>query len=242
MAVDVNTRVKRGLRRAYETGARLYLAPILKREWEFPPIRELREYVFQFEFAMRAVARHMPREVLDAGSGMSAWPHLLASCGVRVTATDEIDGYWGSMFNRHYYVQQDDITETRLHRQYDMVTCLGVVTCIEGDRAALRNLFALVKPGGHIVVTCAYRRNEPVPNAYAIPGASYNQPFICRMYSQAEIDGWLAENGGELELQEHFRVFTGEYWAHGRRLEPPVRCVPEEAQYTALCIRKALTG
>jgi SAM-dependent methyltransferase len=240
MAVDVNTRLKRGLRLAYESGARMYLKPILKREWQFPPIQELREYVFQFEFAMRAVARHMPRDVLDAGSGMSAWPHLLASCGVRVTATDEIDGYWGSMFNRHYYVQQDDITQTRMDRQYDMVTCLGVVTCIEDDRAALSNLFALAKPGGHIVITCAYKRDEAVPNAYALRGATYGQgyPFICRMYSQAEIEQWLASNGGELDLQEHFRVFEGEYWADGNRLEPPVRCAPEDAQYTALCIKK----
>src|SRR4051795_6373241 len=118
--------VKGGLRRAYEAGARLYLAPILRREWRYPPIQELREYVFQFEFAMRAVARHMPREVLDAGSGVSSWPHLLASCGIRVTATDEMRSYWGSMFNRHYHVIEDDLTYPKLQGQCTLVTSPGV--------------------------------------------------------------------------------------------------------------------
>jgi SAM-dependent methyltransferase len=234
-------RLKAGVRRAYEAGGRLYLTPLLKREWRQPPIPELREYVFQFEFAMRAVARHMPREVLDAGSGMSSWPHLLASCGIRVTATDEMRSYWGSMFNRHYHVIPDDITATRLDRQFDMVTCLGVLTTIADDRPAVHNLFRLVRPGGHLVLTFAYKEDEAVPNAYALPGASYGPGyrFICRMFSRAEVDAWLAEEGGEIEEQEYFQVFSGPYWASGERLEPPRRVrVDEPHQYTALSIRK----
>lgn len=235
------TRVKGAARWAYETGARLYLAPLLKREWRHPPIPELREYVFQFEFAMRAVARHMPREVLDVGSGVSSWPHLLASCGIRVTATDEIRTYWGSMFNRHYHVVADDITATRLDRRFDLVTCLGVLTTIADDGAAVHNLFRLVRPGGHLVLTFAYKEDEAVPDAYALPGATYGARyrFICRMFSRAELDGWLAAEGGELEEQEYFQVFSGPYWASGERVEPPQRVrVDEPHQYTAVLIRK----
>jgi 2-polyprenyl-3-methyl-5-hydroxy-6-metoxy-1,4-benzoquinol methylase len=227
-------------RRAYEAGARLYLGPLLRREWRYPPIQELREYVFQFEFAMRAVARHMPRELLDAGSGMSAWPHLLAECGVRVTATDEMRSYWGSMFNRHYHVIQDDLTASRLDRRFDMVTCLGVLTTIADDRPAVRNLFRLVRPGGHLVLTFAYKEDEAVPNAYVLPGATYGAGarYICRMFSRAEVDAWLAEEGGAIEEQEYFQVFTGPYWASGERLEPPRRVgVDEPHQYTALSIQ-----
>lgn len=241
MAIDANRKLKRAARVAYETGARLYLTPMLKREAELPPIQELREYIFQFEFAMRAVARHAPRELLDAGSGMSAWPQLVAACGVRVTATDEMQGYWGSMFNRHFHVVRDDLTDSRLEQEFDMVTCLGVLTCIEDDRAAIANLFRLVKPGGHLVLTFAYKEHEPVPNAYALPGATYGQDyrFICRMFSREEIDGWLADFGGEVELQEYFRVFEGPYWASGARLEPPVRVQrDDEHHYTAISIRK----
>lgn len=230
-----------GLRRAYEAVGRLYLGPVLRREWRFPPIPELREYVFQFEFAMRAVARHMPRDVLDAGSGVSSWPHLLASCGIRVTATDEMRSYWGSMFNRHYHVIPDDITASRLDRQFDLVTCLGVLTTIENDAPAIANLFRLVKPGGHLVLTVAYKEDEAVPNAYALPGATYGKDyrFIARQFSRVEVDGWLAAGGGEIEEQEYFRVFSGPYWAAGERLEPPVRVsVDEPHQYSALCIRK----
>jgi SAM-dependent methyltransferase len=234
--------VKGGVRRVYETGARVYLGPLLKREWRYPPIQELREYVFQFEFALRAVAKHMPRELLDAGSGVSSWPHLLAECGIRVTATDEMHSYWGSMFNRHYHVIPDDITASRLDRQFDMVTCLGVVTTIEDDRAAIANLFRLTRPGGHIVLTAAYKDDEAVPNAYALPNATYGKGyrFIARQFSREEVEGWLREHGGELEEQEFFRVFAGTYWAEGERLEPPARVSRDEPhQYTALLIKKS---
>ncbi len=234
-------RLKRDLRRAYEAGARLYLTPLLRHEQRRPPVAGVGEYLFQFEFALRAVARHAPAELLDIGSGLSSWPHLVASTGVRVTATDEMRSYWGSMFNRHYHVIPDDITSTRLDRQFDMVTCLGVLTTIEDDRPAVRNLFRLVKPGGHLVMTLAYKEDQPIPNAYVLPGAGYGQDarYICRMFCRSEIDGWLEESGGEIEEQEYFRVFTGELWTFGERLHPPVRVGPDELhQYTAVSIRK----
>ena len=232
-------------RRVYDAVARVYLGPLLRHEWRHPPIPELREYVFQFEFAMRAVAKHMPRELLDAGSGISSWPHLLASCGIRVTATDEMRSYWGSMFNRHYHVIADDITATRLDRQFDMVTCLGVLTTIPDDRPAVHNLFQLVRPGGHLVLTMAYKEDEAVPDAYVLPGATYGvgYRFICRMFSRAEVDAWLEAEDGEIEEQEYFRIFTGPYWASGERIEPPLRArVDEPHQYTALLIRKIARG
>ena len=145
------------------------------------------------------------------------------------------------MFNRHFHVIPDDITASNLDRQFDMVTCLGVVTTIEDDRAAIANLFRLVKPGGHLVITMAYKENEAVPNAYAIPGATYGTDFrfICRMFSRAEVDAWLEAEGGDIELQEYFQVFTGPYWASGDRLEPPRRVgVDEPHHYTAISIRK----
>jgi SAM-dependent methyltransferase len=241
MAINVVHDFKNGLRRVYDAGARVYLSPILRHETRRPPIPKNRERMFQFEFAFRAIARHAPHDLLDVGTGTSSWPHLVASCGIRVTATDEIHRYYGSMFNRHYHVIEDDITDTCLDRQFDMVTCLGVLTCIEDDGPAVRNLFRLVKPGGHLVLTFAYKEQEAVPNAYRAPGATYGEDwrFICRMFSRTELDGWLRENGGELEEQELFQVFTGEYWATGERIEPPCRVGVEALHhYTAVSIRK----
>ena len=233
-------RLKQTLRRLHDAGQRLYLGPVLRREQRLPAVPAIGEYLFQFEFALRAVARHAPRELLDVGSGLSAWPRLLAETGIRVTATDEMRSYWGSMFNRHYNVIPDDITNTRLDRQFDMVTCLGVLTTIADDKPAVRNLFNLVKPGGHLVLTFAYKDDRPIPNAYAFPESTYGQNarFICRMFSRAEVEGWLAEHGGELEEAEFFRVWTGELWTFGERLHPPVRVGPEEAQYAAVSITK----
>lgn len=240
MAAPAKRRLKDGLRRVYDAGARLYLAPLLRYEWRHPPIPDNRERMFQFEFAMRAVARHQPADLLDVGAGLNSWPDLVASCGIRVTATDEVRGYWGSMFNRHFHVIPDDIVSSKLEGQWDMVTCLGVLTCIEDDAAAVRNLFRLVKPGGHLVATFAYKENEAVPNAYELPGATYGQGFrfICRMFSRAELDGWLRDNGGELEEQELYQVFAGDYWAQGERVAPRRVGAGDLHHYTAVSIRK----
>lgn len=47
-----------------------------------------------------------------------------------------------------------DIERERLGRDFDLVVCSEVVEHLRDRPAALRNLAAMVKPGGHLLVTC----------------------------------------------------------------------------------------
>jgi SAM-dependent methyltransferase len=144
-------------------------------------------------------------------------------------------------FNRHYYVIRDDITDTRLDRQFDCVTCLNILALVEDHRAALRGMFSLLRPGGFLIISCPYNEHEFVPDAYSLPGAGYGQdrPVLCRQYSRAELDGWLAENGGVLVEQELYRCFSGKYWTMGERIVPPEPAGKDDPHHmTCLLIRK----
>src|SRR5271167_1757286 len=118
-------------RRLYEFGGHIYLAPLLRREArQFGP--EINEGAVQYALALRTLTDRAAHDVLDVGTGLSAWPSLLAGCGFRVTAVDEFSRYWGAgrPFNRHFLVQQDDITRSRLAPGFDALTCLNVMMAI----------------------------------------------------------------------------------------------------------------
>lgn len=229
-------------RRAYELGARAYLSPLLRREWRHPPWREPNERVVEYEFALRALIACAPSEILDVGTGTTAWPHLLANCGFRVTAIDEGAGYWRRPpFNRHYHVLRDDVTASRLERRFDLVTCISVLEHIRDYRAAVAGMLGLVHPGGHVVITVPYNEHRFVDDVYRLPGAGYGAdfPFIGRVYSRDEVSAWADANGARVVEQEYYEAFTGPLWTFGERIAPPRRVrVGDPHHLTALLLRK----
>jgi SAM-dependent methyltransferase len=230
-------------RRAYDLGARAYLTPLLRREWRHPSWREPNERPLEYDYALRAIVGCAPREILDVGTGTTAWPHLLANCGYRVTAIDESSGYWlRRPFNRHYYVLRDDVTASRLDRHFDLVTCISVLEHIPDHRAAVAGMLGLLRPGGHAVITVPYNEHRFVEDVYRLPGAGYGGdfPFIGRVYSRAEVTAWEDASGASIVDQEYYAVFSGELWTFGERLDPPRRVgVDEPHHLTALLLRKA---
>lgn len=242
VGVHVADAAKIALQRAYLAGAKLYLTPLLKHEWKRSGGAP-GEQTTDWEFALRAVNLCGPREVLDVGTGATSWPHLLASAGLAVTAIDKVEGYWtGGLFNRHFYVLRDDVTRTRLGREFDLVTCMSTLQHVPAADAAVTGVFDLTKPGGHLVLTFPYNERRYVEDVYSLPGSSYGRafPFGCHVFSREQLDGWLTRSGGELVAQEYYRVFTGELWSFGERLFPPRHVgVDELHQRTAVLIRKA---
>jgi 2-polyprenyl-3-methyl-5-hydroxy-6-metoxy-1,4-benzoquinol methylase len=227
----------------YKVLGRLYLRPLLVREWKrsrrrgdavasgSPPT--VNERPVEYAFALRWLGEIRAQHVLDVGSGGASWPQLLATCGFSVTAIDRMLGYWqGAFFNRHYHVVQDDITQTALRERFDAVTCLSVLEHIQDHPAAMRGMFGLLRPGGHIVLTVPFNRDVYLDNVYAHPDAGYSATsYVAQVFSRKELEGWLAASGGELVAAEYHEVFTGEYWTMGRRVHPPRRVDESERHH-----------
>lgn len=180
----------------------------------------------EYSFVFRQINTHAPESVLDVGTGQTALPALIRHCGCVVTAIDNVRDYWPTgMINRHWHVINEDITKTSRTATYDMITCISVLEHIKGDQSAMLAMLRLLRPGGHLVLTCPYTDGEYVEDTYRAPGAdprALKQPFICRSYSRTQLNGWL--NGSlraELIEAEYWRAFTGRHWMMGERVAPP---------------------
>ena len=70
----------------------------------------------------------------------------------RMTAFDEKKGYWGgSFFNRHFYVNGEDIANPSWKNKFDFIVCISVLEHIPDHQAAMAGMFKLLRPGGHVV-------------------------------------------------------------------------------------------
>ena len=228
--------ILKAIQRLYEIPGSIYLAPILLREWKAPSVREINERPIEYGFAANCLTRTCPEEVLDIGSGRSAWPHLMANCGFRITAIDKREGYWNFGFsNRHYYIKTDDITRPKISKQFDLITCISVLEHVPDHRAAIKGMFSLLKNGGYIVLTFPYNKDRYVDNVYKLPEAGYgkNAPYICQIFSRKELEVWTTENPGSIVAQEYWRVFSGELWTFGKRIYPPCQVTEQEEHHLA---------
>jgi SAM-dependent methyltransferase len=219
----------------------LYPRLVCKREFD-RQILHHNERPIEFRFVFEQLGRIYPQTILDIGTGSTALPHLMWNCGFLVTATDNIRDYWTSdVFNRHYHVIDDDITNTRLQQKFDVVTCISVLEHIEKSEAAIDNMFGLLNPNGHLILSCPYTEHEYVKNVYQLPGSTYGQDaaFICQSYSRKELDNWLARNNGEIVRQEFWQFWEGEFWTVGKQTLPPKQVTVEDRhQLSCLLIRK----
>lgn len=233
--------IKKTLFRIYQIVGRWYLTPILRQEWKSTP-NWINERPIEFGFAFKWLAKTCPSEVLDVGSGTTAWPHVMANCGFRVTAIDKIMGYWkDGFFNRHYYIINDDITKPKITKQFDLITCISVLEHIPNHKDAINGMFRLLKPGGYLVLTFPYNEKRYIDNVYKLPDAGYgkNAPYICQVFSQKKIDAWLEGNQGKIVDQEYYEVFSGMLWTFGERIYPPRKVKKrEKCHLTCLIIQK----
>ena len=223
---------------------RWYCRRVTRSEYEMQSQwHRITERRIEYRFALDCLTCAGPHTVLDVGTGATAFPHLLRSCGFHVTASDNITDYWPSgMFNRHWHVLDDDITRTRLTQQFDFITCISVLEHIPAHADAVRSMFGLLKPGGRLALTFPYNHHQYVANAYQLPQASYGQdlPFVCQIFSRNEVQRWLDENQGTLERAEYWEVFTGEFWTCGDWLPVPRQTsVDEQHQLACLLLQKS---
>lgn len=223
--------------------ANLLLKPVLYRDFIRPTFVGMSERPVEYAFAMSALSEAAPHSVLDVGPGKSSWPHLLSNCGFKTTAIDKVDDYWtGSFANRHFRVVRDDVTKPTISGPFDAITCLSVLEHIPDHTAAIRGMFSLLRPGGTLIMTFPYSEQQYCADVYRVPGAAYGTdfPFICQMYSRANVDSWIAESNATIVNQRYWEAFTGDLWAHGERLRPlrEVDCASRH-HLTGIVLRKS---
>ena len=219
-----------------------YCQDLCKKEYESQIFQRINERPIEYRFVFNSILKIFPKTVLDVGTGTTALPHLIRTCGPITTATDNIKDYWTrDYFNRHFLVIDDDIIETRLKNRYDLITCVSVLEHIENHKSAFQSMFNLLNPGGHLVLTHPYNEEKYIDNIYKHSDAGYGKdlPFICRIYSRRELNDWLETNNGKIISQEYWRIFSGDLWTFGKRLKPPLQVTNSEQHHlTCILIQK----
>jgi 2-polyprenyl-3-methyl-5-hydroxy-6-metoxy-1,4-benzoquinol methylase len=216
-----------------------YLKVTARSEFDDQRERRINERPIEYRFVFDAIAKTRPRTILDVGTGMSALPSLMRTCGPIVSAIDNIHDYWPEgMVNRHYHVIDQDVTR-QVEGRFDMVTCISVLEHVKNHDAAVQNMLNALNPGGHLVLTHPYNEKRYVENVYKMAGVAYGSdlPYVCQMYSRDQLDRWFAAD--TIVAQEYWRVFSGDLWAFGETLLPSRQIkVNETHQLTCLLIRK----
>jgi len=199
---------------------------ICAREYKNQTFIHLNERPIEFSFLFHKIVEYWPEKVLDVGTGTTALPHMMRNCGMVVTATDNIKDYWPTgMVNRHYHVINDDIKNTQLTETFDLITCISVLEHIQDHQEAMKSMYRLLNPGGHLILTCPYNDREYVANVYAMPESSVreNFSFVTQSFSRDEVEEWLSDSPFGMVDQEYWQYFDGEFWTCGELLDRPVK-------------------
>ena len=219
-----------------------FIQLVCKKEFEKQSFKGFSERTVEFSFLFKHLARIYPEKILDVGTGTTSLPHLIRHCGNLVYASDNVKDYWPSgMINRHYYIINDDITDSKLDEKFDMVACISVLEHIKKSNEAVKNMFNLLKPNGFLLLTFPYCEGKYIEDVYQLEGSAYGKgkPYVCQTYSRENVNLWLSENNGTIVDQEYWRFWDGDFWTTGNQVFPPVKTSQHEKhQISCLLIQK----
>ena len=219
-----------------------YCNKITEREYQTQEFRVHNERAVEYAFLFHHLSRLCPKSVLDVGTGKTALPHLVRTCGPVVTAIDNVKDYWPrGMMNRHYHVLDNDILAPTIQGPFDLVTCISTLEHIRDHDRAVKMMFSLLRPGGRLLLTFPYCENTYIENVYALPGSigANKYPFPTQVFSRKNVDHWQAENAATLVGQEYWQFFSGSYWTIGDHIVPPMQVSPADLhQLSCLALGK----
>jgi SAM-dependent methyltransferase len=203
----------------------------------------LYERPVECSFVLDSLIRSRALNVLDVGSGTSAFPALLIDCGFNVVASDYQEKYWKQFYNRHIYVIKDDITRTRFApSSFDAITCISVLEHIQEYDLAVAQMVKLLRPSGGLILTFPYTFDMFCENVYDLPEAdalSKQFQFIARSFSDQTIQNWITNHHLTIENQIFFRGWEGKFWRTGKQLPFPTIVNKNHANGTCILLKKA---
>lgn len=205
-----------------------------------PPFNER---LVEYTFVLRKASECYPKKVLDVGTGTTALPSILKASGCDVLAIDNIVDYWPSgMVNKHFHVVNDDITNTSIKENFDMITCISVLEHVDMYDVAIKNMAKLLNKGGMLILTCPYNERAYCENVYDLEGSNakgQKLAYKTRAFSRKSVETWMSQNGLQLVDQEFWQFFSGEYWTVGERIIPPLKSEAGKThQITCLAFKK----
>jgi len=118
-------------------------------------------------------------QVLDVGCGGGILSEAMARGGARVIGIDlsqavldvaELHALEGKLAIEYRAIAAEELAAAR-PGSFDLVTCMEMLEHVPDPAAALAALGALVKPGGHVIISTLNRK--PLAFAVAIIGAEY---------------------------------------------------------------------
>ena len=220
-----------------------YTKWLCRNEFEMQQHIPFNERSIEFAFLFKSLTKIWPSTILDVGTGTTALPHLLRNCGYFVTATDNVKDYWSSgMVNRHYYVIDDDIKNTKISGTFDFISCISVLEHIVDHSVAIASMIKLLNPGGHLMISFPYSEEKYIENVYLLPQSPVGNkyPFPTQSLSRKEVDSWCQENDICIVEQQYWNFFTGDYWTCGDRLAKPTQALKNERhQMSCILFKKA---
>lgn len=218
---------------------------LYKNEYYSQTPKRLNERPVEYAFVFKIISKIYPLTILDVGTGLTALPRIIRGCGFVVSAIDNIKDYWpDGMANRYYFVQNDDITNTRIKKKFDLLTCISVLEHIENFNDAIKNMVSLLNDGGYIILSFPYCENKYIKNVYELPGSTYGQkaPYITQSFSRHEINTWVKEHNLIILEQEYWRFWSGEHWTVGKQIIPPILTNEKEPhQISCILLQKNIS-
>lgn len=214
----------------------------LKQEFDNQSFNRFNERPVEYAFALKMLSRFYPRTLLDVGSGTTAFPHILKNCGMIVTGIDNIKDYWSNgMFNRHFYIVDDDILKPKKISKYDMIFCISTLEHIENFEMAIENMVNALNDNGYLVMTFPSAPSDYVHNCYNLQNSSYGKdfPFIAQSFSPEIIKNWISKFE-LIEIESEFwKFWTEKYWTCGNQIIPPIKTDDSgEYQIRCICLQK----
>lgn len=99
--------------------------------------------------------RHIPlgASVLDVGAGAGAFSQRLQDLGYSITALDVDPDKWLPDQIPFSTLNIDKGIKASIDGTFDAVSCLEVIEHVENPWNLLREIYSLVKPGGHLVLS-----------------------------------------------------------------------------------------
>lgn len=146
-------------------------------------------------------------DILEIGCGIGNFTGLLAKYG-KVWAIDIDQEYIKkTKLNKKINVGFGDIEKGKYffkNKRFDSIVCLNVLEHIKDDNSALNNLFALLKPGGKLILL--------VPSHQFLYGSMDSAIGHFRRYNKSTLTDMLKKAGFEIILAKRLNFLGAIGW------------------------------